>query len=87
MAADASSDFRATRTCVVGVRILESETGAITMTTLAAILALLPLALDLSHSAGMPQPLAIAIIAASPSNFRWSCCCSPCYSPRPALAR
>lgn len=35
---------------------------AITMTTLAAILALLPLALDLGHSAGMLRPLAIAII-------------------------
>jgi multidrug efflux pump subunit AcrB len=35
---------------------------AITMTTVAAILALLPLALDLGHSAGMLQPLAIAII-------------------------
>jgi multidrug efflux pump subunit AcrB len=35
---------------------------AITMTTAAAILALLPLALDLGHTAGMLQPLAIAII-------------------------
>jgi multidrug efflux pump subunit AcrB len=35
---------------------------AITMTTAAAILALLPLALDLGHSAGMLQPLAIAIV-------------------------
>ncbi len=35
---------------------------AITMTTTAAILALLPLALDWGHSAGMLQPLAIAII-------------------------
>ena len=35
----------------------------IMMTTLAAILALAPLALDLSHGASMEQPLAIAIIA------------------------
>jgi CzcA family heavy metal efflux pump len=35
---------------------------AITMTTLAAILALLPLALDLGQGAAMLQPLAIAII-------------------------
>ncbi len=35
---------------------------AITMTTAAAILALLPLALDIGHSSGMLQPLAIAII-------------------------
>jgi multidrug efflux pump subunit AcrB len=35
---------------------------AITMTTAAAVLALLPLALDLGHTAGMLQPLAIAII-------------------------
>jgi multidrug efflux pump subunit AcrB len=35
----------------------------ITMTTLAAILTLLPLALDLGQGAGMQQPLAIAIIA------------------------
>jgi multidrug efflux pump subunit AcrB len=35
---------------------------AITMTTFAAILALLPLALDFGHSAGMLQPLAIAIV-------------------------
>jgi multidrug efflux pump subunit AcrB len=35
---------------------------AITMTTAAAILALLPLALNLGHTAGMLQPLAIAII-------------------------
>ena len=35
---------------------------AITMTTVAAILALLPLALDWGHSAGMLQPLAIAIV-------------------------
>lgn len=35
---------------------------AITMTTTAAILALLPLALGIGHSAGMLQPLAIAII-------------------------
>jgi multidrug efflux pump subunit AcrB len=35
---------------------------AITMTTAAAILALLPLALDIGHTAGMLQPLAIAII-------------------------
>jgi len=36
---------------------------AITMTTLAAILALLPLALDLGHTAGLLRPMAIAIIA------------------------
>ncbi len=36
---------------------------AITMTTLAAILALLPLALNVGHGAGMLQPLAIAIVA------------------------
>ena len=35
---------------------------AITMTTVAAILALLPLAVDWGHSAGMLQPLAIAIV-------------------------
>ena len=35
----------------------------ITMTTLAAILTLLPLALDLGQGAGMQQPLAVAIIA------------------------
>ncbi len=35
---------------------------AITMTTVAAILALLPLAIDWGHSAGMLQPLAIAIV-------------------------
>ena len=35
---------------------------AITMTTVAAILALLPLAIDFGHSAGMLQPLAIAIV-------------------------
>ena len=35
---------------------------AITMTTAAAILALLPLALDLGHTAGMLQPLAVAIV-------------------------
>ncbi len=35
----------------------------ITMTTLAAILTLLPLALALGQGAGMQQPLAIAIIA------------------------
>jgi multidrug efflux pump subunit AcrB len=35
---------------------------AITMTTAAAILALLPLAVDWGHSAGMLQPLAIAIV-------------------------
>jgi multidrug efflux pump subunit AcrB len=35
---------------------------AIAMTTIAAILALLPLAVDWGHSAGMLQPLAIAII-------------------------
>ncbi|WBO59188.1 efflux RND transporter permease subunit [Acidocella sp. MX-AZ03] len=35
----------------------------IAMTTLAAILTLLPLALDLGQGAGMQQPLAIAIIA------------------------
>ena len=35
---------------------------AITMTTVAAILALLPLARDWGHSAGMLQPLAIAIV-------------------------
>ena len=33
------------------------------MTTLAAILTLLPLALDLGQGAGMQQPLAVAIIA------------------------
>jgi multidrug efflux pump subunit AcrB len=36
---------------------------AITMTTVAAILALLPLALGIGHGSGMLQPLAIAIIA------------------------
>ena len=41
----------------------EHRLRAITMTTLAAILALLPLALDLGHSAGLLRPLAIAIIA------------------------
>jgi multidrug efflux pump subunit AcrB len=35
---------------------------AITMTTVAAILALLPLAMNLGQGAGMLQPLAIAII-------------------------
>ncbi len=35
----------------------------IAMTTLAAILTLLPLALDLGQGAGMQQPLAVAIIA------------------------
>jgi multidrug efflux pump subunit AcrB len=35
---------------------------AISMTTLAAILSLLPLAMDLGHTSGMLQPLAIAII-------------------------
>jgi multidrug efflux pump subunit AcrB len=35
----------------------------IAMTTLAAILTLLPLALDLGQGAGMQQPLAIAIIS------------------------
>jgi len=35
----------------------------ITMTTLAAIFTLLPLAFDLGQGAGMQQPLAIAIIA------------------------
>jgi len=35
----------------------------ITMTTLAAILTLLPLALDIGQGAGMQQPLAVAIIA------------------------
>ncbi len=35
----------------------------ITMTTLAAILTLLPLALDVGQGAGMQQPLAVAIIA------------------------
>ncbi len=47
------------------IRLIEAGTHrlrAITMTTLAAILALLPLALDLGHSAGMLRPLAIAII-------------------------
>jgi multidrug efflux pump subunit AcrB len=39
-----------------------SRLRAIMMTTFAAILALLPLALDLGHSADMLQPLAIAII-------------------------
>jgi len=36
---------------------------AITMTTVAAILALLPLALAIGHGSAMLQPLAIAIIA------------------------
>jgi len=36
---------------------------AITMTTFAAILALLPLALGIGHGAAMQQPLAIAIIS------------------------
>ena len=36
---------------------------AIVMTTLAAILALLPLALGIGHGSAMLQPLAIAIIA------------------------
>jgi multidrug efflux pump subunit AcrB len=36
---------------------------AITMTTFAAILALLPLALGLGQGSAMQQPLAIAIIA------------------------
>ena len=36
---------------------------AITMTTLAAVLALAPLALDLGHTAGLLRPMAIAIIA------------------------
>jgi multidrug efflux pump subunit AcrB len=36
---------------------------AITMTTVAAILALLPLALGIGHGSAMLQPLAIAIIA------------------------
>jgi multidrug efflux pump subunit AcrB len=36
---------------------------AITMTTVAAILALLPLALGLGQGSAMQQPLAIAIIA------------------------
>jgi len=35
---------------------------AIAMTTVAAILALLPLALDIGHGSAMLQPLAIAII-------------------------
>ena len=47
------------RRVVAGVNRLR----AITMTTLAAILALLPLALDWGHQAGMLKPLAIAIIA------------------------
>ena len=49
---------RTTRLIAAGTQRLR----AITMTTLAAILALLPLALDLGHSAGMLRPLAIAII-------------------------
>jgi len=36
---------------------------AISMTTFAAILALLPLALAIGHGAAMQQPLAIAIIS------------------------
>jgi multidrug efflux pump subunit AcrB len=36
---------------------------AISMTTFAAILALLPLALGIGHGAAMQQPLAIAIIS------------------------
>lgn len=36
---------------------------AITMTTFAAILALLPLALGIGHGAAMQQPLAFAIIS------------------------
>jgi multidrug efflux pump subunit AcrB len=36
---------------------------AIAMTTVAAILALLPLALGVGHGSAMLQPLAIAIIA------------------------
>ena len=36
---------------------------AILMTTFAAILALLPLALGIGHGAAMQQPLAIAIIS------------------------
>jgi multidrug efflux pump subunit AcrB len=36
---------------------------AITMTTIAAILALLPLALGIGHGSAMLQPLAVAIIA------------------------
>ena len=36
---------------------------AITMTTLAAVLALAPLALDLGHTAGLLRPMAVAIIA------------------------
>ena len=54
---DGSGDRQA-RLIVAGSQRLR----AITMTTLAAILALLPLALDLGHSAGMLRPLAIAII-------------------------
>ncbi len=41
----------------------------IAMTTLAAILTLLPLALDLGQGAGMQQPLAIAIIAGLLAQF------------------
>ncbi len=46
-------------------RLIEAGSGrlrAIAMTTAAAILALLPLAMDWGHSAGMLQPLAIAIV-------------------------
>lgn len=48
------------------VRLIDAGTHrlrAITMTTLAAILALVPLALDLGHTAGLLRPMAIAIIA------------------------
>jgi CzcA family heavy metal efflux pump len=41
----------------------------IAMTTLAAILTLLPLALDLGQGAGMQQPLAVAIIAGLLAQF------------------
>ena len=60
------SEFRALPvTGTVGDRLIAAGNGrlrAITMTTVAAILALLPLALDWGHSAGMLQPLAIAIV-------------------------
>lgn len=42
---------------------------AIAMTTLAAILTLLPLALALGRGSGMQQPLAIAIIAGMTVEF------------------
>ena len=60
------SEFAALPTTATVVdRLIAAGNGrlrAITMTTLAAILALLPLALDWGHSAGMLRPLAIAIV-------------------------